>query len=182
VYRKEKELDKVRIKDRPPIEGIYGHYEIDFIVSSLSTWSLLVVVERKNRTVHVKRIPNRKHKTVLNALKEIFKGKLVLSITTDNDIAFSKWKVIEKELNTKIYFCEPYHSWEKGRVENANRWIRLFVKKKSDIEEVTEEKLQSIHNWFNNYPREIIGYKTSNELELKELVLMGRKLIESCTT
>ena len=96
IYRKAKELDKARIKDRPAIEGVYGHYEMDFIVSSVSTYSLLVVTERKNKTVYVKRIPNRTHKVVLGALKEIFKDKLVLSITTDNDIAFGKWKEIEK--------------------------------------------------------------------------------------
>lgn len=166
VYRKVKELDKVRIKDRPNIEGTYGHYEMDFIVSSFSTHTLLVVVEKKNKTVYVKRIPNRTHDVVLAALKEMLRGKLVLSITTDNDIAFSKWKEIEKELHTTIYFCEPYHSWEKGLVENTNRWIRLFVKKKSDIAEVTDAKLEKIHKWFNDYPREIIGFRTSNELEL----------------
>jgi IS30 family transposase len=169
IYRKAKELDKVRIKDRPLIEGIYGHYEMDFIVSSLSSYTLLVVVERKNKTVHVRRIQNRTHEVVIAALKDIFKGKLVLSITTDNDIAFGKWKEMEKELNTKIYFCEPYHSWEKGLVENTNRWIRLFVKKKSDIELVTESKLEKICSWFNDYPREIIGFKTSSELELVSL-------------
>lgn len=168
IYRKARELDKVRIKDRPYIEGVYGHYEMDFIVSSLSTFTLLVVVEKKNKTVYVKRIPNRTHDVVLAALKEMIKGKLVLSITTDNDIAFGKWKEIEKELNTTIYFCEPYHSWEKGLVENTNRWIRLFVKKKSDIALVTDAKLETIHKWFNDYPREIIGFRTSNELELKE--------------
>lgn len=173
-YRKAKELDKVRIKDRPCIEGIYGHYEMDFIVSSLSTSTLLVVVERKNKTVYVKRIPNRTHEVVLAALKDIFKGKTVLSITTDNDIAFSKWKIIEKALGTTIYFCEPYHSWEKGLVENSNRWIRLFVKKKSDIALVTDSKIDDILSWFNDYPREIIGFKTSNALELLELK-------ESCT-
>jgi transposase, IS30 family len=167
VSRKAKELNKARIKDRPPIEGIYGHYEMDFIVSSVSACSLLVVTERKNKTVYVKRIPNRTHEIVLGALKEIFKGKQPFSITTDNDIAFGKWKEIEKELNVKIYFCEPYHSWEKGLVENTNRWIRLFIKKKSDIALVTDLKLQTIHSWFNDYPREIIGFKTSNELELE---------------
>jgi len=174
-YRKAKERDKVRIKDRPCIEGIYGHYEMDFIVSSISSSTLLVVVEKKNKTVYVKKIPNRTHRVVLAALKEIFKGKLVLSITTDNDIAFNKWKIIEKALGTKIYFCEPYHSWEKGLVENTNRWIRLFVKKKSDIALVTDEKIASVLSWFNDYPREIIGFKTSNALELLELK-------ESCTT
>jgi transposase, IS30 family len=167
VYRKAKELDKKRIKDRPDISGIYGHYEMDFIVSSWSTYTLLVVVERLTRKVYVCRIPNRKHDVVRRALKEMLCGKLVLSITTDNDIAFSCWKEIEKDLSTVIYFCEPYHSWEKGLVENTNRWIRLFVKKKSDIELVTEQKLQDIREWFNDYPREIIGFKMSSELELE---------------
>ncbi len=175
VYRKAKELDKRRIKDRPDIRGIYGHYEIDFIVSSISTYTLLVVVERLTRKVYVCRLPNRKHDVVRRALKEMLCGKLVLSITTDNDIAFSCWKEIEKDLNTVIYFCEPYHSWEKGLVENTNRWIRLFVKKKSDIELVSEETLQNIRQWFNDYPREIIGFKRSNELELEILK-------HSCTT
>src|SRR3989338_1758224 len=98
IYRKAKELNKVRIKDRPAIEGIYGHYEMDFIVSCHSTYSLLVVVERKNKTVHVKRVSNRTHAVVLAALKELFNGKLVLSITTyDNDISFCFWCVIVKE-------------------------------------------------------------------------------------
>jgi IS30 family transposase len=167
VYRKAKELDKRRIKDRPNIVGIYGHYEMDFIVSSLSTYTLLVVVEQLSKKVYVCRIPNRKHDVVRRALKEMLLGKLVLSITTDNDIAFSCWREIEKDLNTIVYFCEPYHSWEKGLVENTNRWIRLFVKKKSDIALVTEEKLQDIREWFNDYPREIIGFNTSNGIELK---------------
>ena len=45
----------------------------------------------------------------------------------------------------------------------------MFVKKKSDIELVTETKLEKIHSWFNDYPREIIGFRTSNELELNYL-------------
>lgn len=166
VYREAKELDKRRIKDRPNIFGVYGHYEMDFIVSSHSTYTILVIVERLTKKVYVCRIPNRKHDVVRRALKEMLSGKLVLSITTDNDIAFACWKEIEKDLNTTIYFCEPYHSWEKGLVENTNRWIRLFVKKKSDIALVTEETLQNIREWFNDYPREVIGFKKSSELEL----------------
>lgn len=166
-YRKTKELDKVRIDSRPCIRGVYGHYEMDFIVSRHSTYVLLVVVEILSHRVYIRKLPNRKHEVVTRALVDIFYGKTVLSITTDNDIAFSHWKQLELILNTKIYFCYPYHSWEKGLVENTNRWIRQFVKKKSDIELVTEEKLQSIDYWFNQYPREILGFKSANELVLE---------------
>lgn len=174
-YRKTKELDKVRIDQRPDISNQYGHYEMDFIVSSKSTYVLLVVVEILTKALYIRKIPNRKHEMVLRALQSIFQGKTLLSITTDNDIAFSKWKSIEKILKTRIYFCYPYHSWEKGLVENSNRWIRQFVKKKSDIALVTDETLLKIDYWFNQYPREVIGFKTANELVLKHssVLLVG---------
>jgi IS30 family transposase len=167
IYRNEKELDKTRVDQRPDVRGIYGHYEMDFIVSSLSTYALLVVVEKKTHRVYLRKISNRKHETVTRALQDIFFGKTVLSITTDNDISFSHWKQLEVILNTKIYFCYPYHSWEKGLVENTNRWIRLYIKKKSDLALVTEETLEKIDYWFNQYPREILGFKSANELVLE---------------
>ena len=174
-YRKEKELDKTRIDQRPDISNQYGHYEMDFIVSSKSTYSLLVLVEILTKALYVRKIPNRKHETVSRALKSIFHSKTPLSITTDNDIAFSNWKQLELKLKTKIYFCYPYHSWEKGLIENSNRWIRQFVKKKSDIQFVTEETLLKIDYWFNQYPREVIGFNTANELVLKHssVLLVG---------
>lgn len=167
IYRREKELDKTRVDQRPDIQGIYGHYEMDFIVSSHSTYTLLVVVEKKTHRVYIRKISNRKHEDVTRALQDIFFGKTVLSITTDNDISFSHWKQLEVLLKTKIYFCYPYHSWEKGLVENTNRWIRLYIKKKSDIKDVTEEILEKTDYWFNQYPREILGFKSANALELE---------------
>lgn len=33
---------------------------------------------------------------------------------------------------------------------------------------VTESKIEKVESWFNDYPREIIGFKTSKELEFEE--------------
>ncbi len=167
IYRQGKEIDKTRVDQRPDISHEYGHYEMDFIVSSKSTYALLVVVEKKTHRVCIRKISNRKHEVVTRALQDIFLGKTILSITTDNDISFSHWKQLEEILNTKIYFCYPYHSWEKGLVENTNRWIRQYIKKKSDLALVTEETLAKIDYWFNQYPREVLGFKSANALELE---------------
>lgn len=161
--RKEYKYNQIKdnrkyIDERPEIKEA-GHWEMDFIVSKQSKWVLLVLVEILSKNTIVKILPNRKHATVNRALSEIFFGKTVLSITTDNDIAFSNWIAIEKMLHTKIYFCHPYHSWEKGLVENTNRWIRCFVHKKRDISTVTEKELQDVHSFLNDRPREIIGFK-----------------------
>lgn len=139
-----------------------GHYEIDFIVSKTSTWVLLVVVDWFTKRTWVFKLPNRKRSTIREALSRLFNGVTVKSITTDNDIAFTCWAELEVMLNTHIYFTHPYHSWEKGLVENTNRWIRCFVPKRRDIGTVTQEELDEIHFFLNDRPRECIEFRTAS--------------------
>ncbi len=165
-YRKSIQSERNFIESRPVPNGL-GHLEADFIVSSHSTWCLLVVVDRHTRFVWIERIPNRKHAVVTRAFKRIIGDSSVQTITTDNDIAFSGWKQLEKVLHTKIYFCHPYHSWEKGLVENTNRWIRCFVPKRRDIQTVSEKELQKIQTFLNTVPRKILGFRSASEIQLQ---------------
>lgn len=148
------------IDERPSFQNELGHLELDFIVSKDSTWVLLVAVDRQTKRVWVRKLPNRKRDTIRAALSSMFHGVTLRSITTDNDIAFTCWRELEVLLGTQIYFTHPYHSWEKGLVENTNRWIRCFVPKRRDIGSVTEEELNEIHSFLNDRPRECIGFQS----------------------
>ena len=153
------------IEKRPPVVGS-GHFEGDFIVSSHNAASLLVVVDRYTRRTRVRRLPNRKHATVSRAFGDMLRGVKVQTLTLDNDVSFNHWKKLQKLLHTKIYFTHPYHSWEKGLVENTNRWIRTIVQKKRDITTVTGDELRSIEQMLNEVPRQCLGYRTALEVEL----------------
>jgi len=145
------------IDERPELSGP-GHLEMDFIVSRQSTWVLLVLVDRLTRKTWVRKLPNRKRGTIRAALSEMLSGVEVKSITTDNDIAFVNWRELELLLNAPLYFTHPYHSWEKGLVENTNRWIRCFVPKRQDIASVTQEEIGEILSFLNDRPRAVIGF------------------------
>jgi len=157
---------------RPLTEQSLGHYELDFIVSKHSSWVFLVVVERLTKRVWVRKLPNRKRHTIRAAFAELFRGVTVKSITTDNDIAFHNWTELEEIIQAPIYFCHPYHSWEKGLVENTNRWIRCFVPKRRDIASVTKEDLDEIHTFLNDRPRECIGFRIPSEYYYEQSVLL----------
>lgn len=146
----------------------YGHWEMDFIVSKHNTWVLLVCVEKYSKLLRLALLPNRTAEVVQDALSRILKGYTVTSITTDNDIAFQKWKELEEVLATSIYFCHPYHSWEKGLVENSNRWIREFVPKKTDLKSISDEFVSDIEMYFNHKPRECLGGRTSYEVMMEK--------------
>jgi IS30 family transposase len=145
----------------------YGHWEMDFIVSKHNSWVLLVCVEKYSKHLRLALLPNRQNDLVNETLVSMFNGHTPLSITTDNDIAFAKWKELEVMLGTQIYFCHPYHSWEKGLVENSNRWIREFVPKKTDLKSISLGFLLDIENYFNHKPRVCLDGYTSYEVMMK---------------
>lgn len=162
---KTKKDGRKHIEERPEAKEV-GHLEMDFIVSKESAWVLLVVVDRVVKKTWIRKLPNRKRGTIRAALSSIFHGVALKSITTDNDIAFTCWRELEVLLGTHIYFTHPYHSWEKGLVENTNRWIRCFVPKRRDIASVTQEDLDEIHSFLNDRPRECIGFRSPSEYYL----------------
>jgi len=166
-YRNGRTNDGRRYIGQRPTVTDSGHYEADFIVSSESSYVLLVVVDIYTRFVYIKRLANRKHAVVRRAFRNIFKGKKVRSLTLDNDIAFNCWKHIEADIKTTIYFTHPYSSWEKGLVENTNRWIRCFVPKKTDIRDVSLSDIRNIAFYVNHTPRQCCNYYSPFELELE---------------
>lgn len=169
------EDDRKYIDTRPDTTGVVGHYELDFMVSKHSSYVLLVATDRWTKHSMVKKLPNRKRLTISQAFSHMFGGVTVTSITTDNDIAFQHWPELEKIIQAPIYFCHPYHSWEKGLVENTNRWIRCFVPKRRDIASVTQEDLDEIHSFLNDRPRECLGFKIPSVYygELTSVLLEG---------
>ena len=153
-----------------PIEAIfsYGHWEADFIVSKHNSWVVLVCVEKYSKLLKLALLPNRNNDLVNETIVKLLKGYFVKSITTDNDIAFGKWKELENMLQTKIYFCRPFHSWQKGLVENCNKWLREFIPKKTDLKSVSLQFLKDIEMYFNHKPRECLNGRTAYEVMMEK--------------
>ena len=153
-----------------------GHWELDFIVSPTKSGSkavLLVAVDTVSKRTLIELLPNRTKQELSRALKTMFDGVIVKTILTDNDIAFTYWKHFEQLLGAPFYFTHPYHSWEKGLVENTNKWIRHFIPKKTDISTVTDEKIVQVLTYLNERPRQVLGYKTANDVYLEYLTIQG---------
>ena len=157
-----------RTVEQRPFVYAHGHWELDFIVSRFSGAVLLVMVDRHTRYTIIKKLKRKTHQLVLGALAEISEKYSVKTITTDNDIVFKKWTEMQDHLKADFYFCRPYHSWEKGLVENTNRWIRLFVPKRTDIALVSDADLQAALAYLNEIPRQCLNFRTASEVLLSE--------------
>ena len=163
--------------DLRPIEANlrleFGHFEADSIESCKKRGEILpcltVVVERVSRYTKIMKTASKTAQatttSIVTALKP-FKNN-VISITYDNGKEFTKHEKINKLLNTMSYFCKPYHSWEKGTVENINDLIRRFFLKGIDFDMIDETEIKRVEDWINNRPMKVLGFKTPYEKYLE---------------
>lgn len=149
----------------------FGDWEADFIVSGKNgSGYLAVFVERKTRYVVIRKIALKDVRTVYSLFQKILGGMfLVSTLTIDNDIVFRKHAELSRMVGAPVYFTHPYHSWEKGTVENMNKWVRQYVPKKSDISKLTDEYVQMIEGRLNDRPRKCLWFKTPREAMEKEI-------------
>ena len=94
-----------------------------------SKYCFVSLAERKTRLYLVNCIQDRKEETVTNVIIELLKNfpqGAVKTIACDRGKEFAGCKKIEETLNTKMYFADPYCSWQKGTNENANGLFREF--------------------------------------------------------
>ena len=143
-----------------------GHVEADFIVSGKSGKGvLLVVVDRKSRVTFLERIVTVRIIHVHRAFQRIQKRfPEMKTITTDNDLLLQKHKELARILKVKIYFCDPYASWQKGTVENTNKYIRKFIPKGSSLAHYSSRFVRSLEDKLNRRIMECLDYQTPEEI------------------
>ena len=149
----------------------FGHFELDTVIgtSKGNHECLMTLTERKTRFEIIFKLKGKTAEEVVNKfnkMKEFMKinyDKIFKSITTDNGTEFSDFLNIIKDTKTKIYFCHPYCSGEKGTNEKHNSIIRYFIPKGTLIEKYSYKDINKIAEWMNNYPRKILNYKTPLE-------------------
>ena len=169
------------IEQRPPEVNErqeFGHWEGDTVYSGKgkvkTTCALFTITERKTRNEIIIGVPNRKSETIVKAVDALErklgarKFRLIFkSITFDNGTEFAAADMLERSCinktipRTKVYFCHPYSSWERGSNEHVNGMIRRKHPKGTDFSKVSKEQLAATEKWINEYPRKIFGYKSS---------------------
>ena len=95
-------------------------------------------------------------------------------MTTDNGIENRRHALVTKKTGAPVFFTDPYSSWQKGSVENANKMLRRYFPKGTDFATVTQTDVDNALARINNKPRKILGYKSSLQVaKEKGLILEG---------
>lgn len=71
--------------------------------------------------------------------------------------------IITKSLGVKVYFADPYSSWQKGGIENANGLARQYIPKSETFEHVSHQQITKYSRKLNMRPRKKLDFRTPQE-------------------
>lgn len=178
----------INIVEMDTVEGIKGE--------SL----LLTFLWRQANFMLAFKIKNKEAQTVCNVfhdLKSLLgyeKFHMLFSIIlTDNGVEFSKPEEIEFNGNhvykTKLFYCDPGASGQKGKIENNHEYIRRYIPKKTSFNDYTQDDINVMLNHINSVkrdslqgnnpytlmkdflPQEIIELFDIKEIDQKDIIL-----------
>ncbi len=178
----------INIIEMDTVEGIKGE--------SL----LLTLLWRQANFMLAFKIDNKEADTVNNFFKNLKKilgyekfHEIFPIILTDNGIEFSKPDDIEFNgyhvYKTKLFYCDPGHSEQKGKIENNHEYIRRFIPKGTSFNNYNQDDINLMINHINSvkrdslsgynpyelmipsFPKKFIDYFNIFEIEQKNIIL-----------
>ena len=170
------------IEERPAeaeSKEVFGHWELDTVVGKQGTKSALLVMTERSRGIElVRKIESKSQECVVAELyklernlgsknfREIFK-----TITCDNGCENLNFEEMERSVltnipRTHVYYAHPYSAWERGANECANKLIRRFIPKGSDISKFPKKFISYVQKWMNSYPRKKLDWLSPFEASL----------------
>lgn len=152
IQQRPKETDRKR----------FGDFEMDLIVGS-SGHTILTLTERLTNMIFIEKLKDgKKAEGVAKAVRKLllpYKGQ-VLIFTTYNGPEFTEYLKITQDLVAKVYFADPYSSWPKGAIENANKLIRQFIPKSANFNDFTDKRIKGIQHKLNRRLRQKLNFST----------------------
>ena len=115
----------------------FGDWEMDLIVDTFGH-AILTLTERSTNFLLMRKLPEGKKARPLaqEAARLLFPWRQgVKTITTDNGGEFAEHEMLSTLLHrksledVKVYFADPYASWQMGAIENMNGLIRQYIPK-----------------------------------------------------
>jgi IS30 family transposase len=149
----------------------FGHWEGDTVHFAGHKEVILTIYEKSTKLTLGAKMHTRTAEETIDNMKTIFAkipAEARRSVTFDNGLEFSEHQQLKGSVNMETYFCDPYSSWQKGGVENANGILRRFILKGTRADDCSAKQVQTYLKRMNSTPRKSLGYMTPYESFLQK--------------
>ena len=148
------------IRDNPDL----NIWEMDTVIGTPGGKSLLTLLFRKSLIMFAILLNEHTQAAVIDALNDICEAigiaqfqKIFEIIVTDRGVEFGNPEALEcdrnGEIKTRVFYCDPYCSWQKGRIEKNHEFIRMVLPKGTSFDNLTQDDIDLMMDHINSYPR-----------------------------
>src|SRR5574344_196852 len=181
----------INIVEMDTVEGIKGESLLLTLLWRQANFMLAFKIENKEAN---------SVNTFFKYLKDILGfekfHELFPIILTDNGVEFSSPDEIEFNGNhvfkTKLFYCDPGHSEQKGKIENNHEYIRKYIPKSNSFDKYNQDDINLMLNHINSVkrdslngnnpyslmkdflPSEIVDLFDIYEIEQKDIILKNK--------
>jgi len=156
------QANKRSIHERPVLTGL-GHWEGDTIWGKERTWSILTHVDKISGYLVASLVRHNSDMVHIHTVRYM-KKLPCFSITYDNGSEFALHRMIEKDVNTIVYFADAGSPYQRGTNENTNGLVRDYFPKGTSFVTITNTDVQRVVRILNNRPRKRLNYLTPREV------------------
>ena len=176
--KSKKELipNRISIHERPKVvekRVEFGHWEGDSVVYA-DKQAINTVNELYTGIVVFTKLDRKTADLTASAMTSALSRYSAKTLALDNGSEFVKHELVAENIGVKIYFCDPYSSFQRGSNENCNGLLRRYLPKRAGIQDLTQEELDDIALELNNRPRKRLGYLSP--LEFYERKVLNLKI------
>lgn len=147
------------------------HAEGDTFVSPRRSGSLAaiaIVGLKKEKYLEARKMPNMKNESMKQAVWEIQTEISFDTLTLDNGIENRE----HESFGIDTYFCDAHAPWQKPFIEGAIGLVRRWeIPKGTDLNDVSEERLEKCIKFLNNKYRKSLGYRSAREVAQESSIL-----------
>lgn len=145
--------------------------EMDTVEGKKGGKVLLTLLFRNTNFMLAILLPNKTSNSVINAFNHLENllglklfTRLFNYILTDNGGEFQKPNELEISIRGKkrchIYYCDPYRSDQKGKIEKNHEYIRYIIPKGTSMDNYTQEDINLVMSHINSVAREYLNFAT----------------------
>jgi len=180
--------DRILISERPAEvadRAVPGHWEGDILLGK-PTDGIGTLVERSTRYVLLFKLPGGRvnaesvREGMTDAILKL-PASLRRSLTLDQGREMSQHARFSVDTGVAVYFCDPYHPWQRGTNENTNGLLRQYFPRGRSLARVTQAELDLVAERLNGRPRQTLGWKNPAQ-RLNELLEQSSSTVGGAST
>lgn len=155
------------ILERPAIAAErveVGHFEGDLITGTYNRSAKITMFDRASRRLWLRTTNSKSADDVFDALVALLADipdALRRTLTWDQGSELARHAEIAELCSIDIYICDKNAPWQRPTNENGNAFVRRWMPRGTDLNQLTNHDCQRIEHRINTTPRRSLNWDTA---------------------